>query len=348
MGSKGTTYKDSGVDIEKASAFISKIKKRIDATRRSEVMSGIGGFSGLFRLRTDRYKEPVLVSSTDGVGTKLKIAFLTGRHDTVGIDLVAMCVNDILVQGAEPLFFLDYFATGKLETDVAERVIEGIIKGCQEAGCALLGGETAELPSFYSEGEYDLAGFVVGVVDRDRIVDSSSIQPGDSLIGIASSGLHSNGYSLARRILFEVRGLHVNDRFEWSPKTVGEELLIPTKIYAKMVLPLLEDFTIKGMAHITGGGIVENLPRILPEGCRAVIHREKWRIPLIFKEIQSGGEVPDEEMWKTFNMGIGMILVVPEEKTEEILQKIQNTHERAYRIGEVLKRSKADPPVVIS
>ena len=341
MEPKAITYKEAGVDIDRADTFVEHIKKAVKATRRSEVISDIGGFGGLFSLHSTRYREPVLVASTDGVGTKLKIAFLTHKHDTIGIDLVAMSVNDVVVQGAEPLFFLDYFATGKLDLQIAEKVMEGIVKGCKEAGCSLLGGETAELPSFYASGEYDLAGFAVGGVDRDKIIDGSTISLGDSLIGIASSGLHSNGYSLVRRVIFEEMKLKVTDQFPQGNRTMGEELLEPTKIYVKLILNLARNYLIKGIAHITGAGIVGNLPRILPKGCQAIIDKGTWPRPPIFDFIQSGGRIAEEEMWNTFNMGIGMILVVPEKQAGDILIQIQASKEKAYRIGKIEKGSGA-------
>ncbi|MBI4209446.1 MAG: phosphoribosylformylglycinamidine cyclo-ligase [Deltaproteobacteria bacterium] len=347
MEPKGITYKEAGVDIDKADTFIERIKKSVKATRRSEVISDIGGFGGLFGLNSARYKEPVLVASTDGVGTKLKIAFLMNQHDTIGIDLVAMSVNDVIVQGAEPLFFLDYFATGKLDLKIAEGVMQGIVKGCKEAGCSLLGGETAELPSFYAPGEYDLAGFAVGVVDRDKVIDGSTVSIGDSLIGVASSGLHSNGYSLIRRVIFDEMKLKVTDPFPNVDWTIGEELLRPTKIYVKLILSLIRNYNIKGIAHITGGGIIENLPRVLPKGCQAVIDKGTWPLPPIFEMIQSGGHIAEEEMWRTFNMGIGMILVVSEKQAEDILIQIQASKEKAYRIGKIEKGSGA-PQVKIA
>ncbi|HYS43159.1 MAG TPA: phosphoribosylformylglycinamidine cyclo-ligase, partial [Geobacteraceae bacterium] len=267
MSTTKTTYRDAGVDIDAGNAFVKMIKPLVKATSRPEVIADIGGFGGLFSLNAAKYKNPVLVSGTDGVGTKLKLAFLAGRHDTIGIDLVAMCVNDIVVQGAEPLFFLDYLATAKLDPEKAAQVVKGISEGCIQAGCALIGGETAEMPGFYADGEYDLAGFTVGVVDRDNIIDGSSITVGNTLIGIASSGLHSNGYSLARKIIFDRMGLAIGDILPGSDKSVADELLTPTRIYVKSILNLLRDFRINGIAHITGGGLLENVPRVLPHGC---------------------------------------------------------------------------------
>lgn len=334
---KSITYKEAGVDISWGNEFVRKIKPLIKKTFRPGVIGGIGGFSGLFRIETKNYKDPVLVSSTDGVGTKLKIAFMMNRHDTVGIDLVAMGVNDILVQGAEPLFFLDYMATGKLRTDQAIDIVKGIIKGCREAECALLGGETAEMPSLYKEGEYDLAGFVVGIVEKKRILDGSKIKPGDVLIGLASSGLHSNGFSLARKLFFEKMRYKVNGLIKGLKRPLGKELLCPTSIYVKPVLKLLKEYNIKGMSHITGGGITENLPRILPDGASAVIKKGSWKIYPIFRIIQEMGNVSEKEMYRTFNMGIGFILVVSKKDADSILRRLKRLGEKAYVIGRIAK-----------
>jgi phosphoribosylformylglycinamidine cyclo-ligase len=286
------TYKDAGVDIDAGDLFVQKIKPFVKSTMRPEVLTDIGGFGGLFALK--KYKNPVLVSGTDGVGTKLKIAFLMNRHDTVGIDLVAMCVNDIVVQGAEPLFFLDYFATGKLKPEDHSGIVKGIADGCRQAGCALIGGETAEMPSFYGEDEYDLAGFAVGVVERRNIIDGTRIKTGDQLIGLASSGLHSNGYSLVRKVLLERAGYGVDDTLtELGKGTLGEVLLTPTRIYAKTVMALMKGFDILGMAHITGGGITENIPRMLPKGTQALIRKKTWDIPPIFKLLQKKSGVDE-------------------------------------------------------
>jgi phosphoribosylformylglycinamidine cyclo-ligase len=318
------------------------IRPLVRKTFRSEVVTDIGGFGGLFALKTRKYKNPILVASTDGVGTKLKVAFMTGKHDTVGIDLVAMCVNDIVVQGAEPLFLLDYLATGKLSLKVSTKIIEGVARGCVEAGCALIGGETAEMPSFYKEGEYDLAGFTVGVVERDKVIDGSSINPGDQLIGLGSSGLHSNGYSLARKVLFDRMGLKVTDRVEGLSRTVGKELLVPTRIYVKTVLRLLKEFHVHGIAHITGGGFTDNIPRIIPPGCKAVIRKNTWPVPRIFKVIQEGGNISEPEMLRTFNNGIGMVLAVPKKETQRILTRLRGLREKAYLIGEIVKAGKKE------
>ncbi len=330
------TYKDAGVDIDAGDLFVHKIKPFVKSTFRPEVLTDIGGFGGLFALK--KYKNPVLVSGTDGVGTKLKVAFLMNKHDTVGIDLVAMCVNDIVVQGAEPLFFLDYFATGKLKPDAHALIVKGIADGCRQAGCALIGGETAEMPSFYSEGEYDLAGFAVGVVEKKNIVTGSRIKPGDQVIGLASSGLHSNGYSLVRKVLFDSAGYGVDDILtELGGPTLGEALLTPTRIYAKTLLTLMQEFDIRGMAHITGGGITENTPRILPKGTQAVIRTNSWEVPPIFKLIRKKAGVDDAEMYRAFNMGIGMIIVVPKKEADKTVKKAQKLGERAFLIGEITK-----------
>jgi phosphoribosylformylglycinamidine cyclo-ligase len=304
-----TAYRDAGVDIDAGDETVRRIRALARATFTRDVLSDIGSFGGLFRLDRDRYREPVLVSSADGVGTKLKVAFMTGRHDTVGADLVNHCVNDILVQGAEPLFFLDYLATGRLSPAVAEQVIAGVARACRENGCALIGGETAEMPGFYADGEYDLAGFIVGVVERDRIIDGRRIVPGDVLIGLPSAGLHTNGYSLARRVLFEQCGLTPDSFVPDIGATVADALLAPHVSYLRTVKPLLAGGTIKGMAHITGGGITDNLPRILPEGCGAAIDRAAWIVPPLFTFLQDRGGVAVDEMFRTFNMGIGLILV---------------------------------------
>ncbi|HET9867344.1 MAG TPA: phosphoribosylformylglycinamidine cyclo-ligase, partial [Nitrospira sp.] len=301
-----TTYREAGVDIDAGDEFVDRIKPLVRSTFRPEVLADLGGFGGLFRLQAKQYEDPVLVSGTDGVGTKLKIAFMMDRHDTVGIDLVAMCVNDIVVSGAEPLFFLDYFATGKLAVDKAQQVVAGIADGCRQAGCALIGGETAEMPSMYAEGEYDLAGFAVGVVDRPKIIDGKTIKPGDAVLGFASSGLHSNGYSLARRVFFDKAKLDLSARLPELDRPLGEVLLTPTRVYAKQILALLREFHIKGIAHITGGGITENLPRVLPNGTRARINRKAWPIPALFGVLSRLGQVDREEMFRVFNMGIGL------------------------------------------
>jgi phosphoribosylformylglycinamidine cyclo-ligase len=331
------TYKDSGVDIDAGNSFVKMIKPFVKATSRPEVMADIGGFGGLFSLNSSKYKNPVLVSGTDGVGTKLKLAFMADRHDSVGIDLVAMCVNDIIVQGAEPLFFLDYLATGKLDPAKAADIVKGISQGCIQAGCALIGGETAEMPGFYAEGEYDIAGFTVGVVDRDNLIDGSSITVGDTLIGLASSGLHSNGYSLARKVIFERMGLHIDSILPETGATVADELLTPTRIYVKSVLNLLRDFTINGIAHITGGGLLENIPRVLPQGCKAILRKGSWPTLPIFSILQAAGNIEETEMHRTLNCGIGMVLAVPAGQTDDILIRLSGLNEQAYVIGEIAK-----------
>ena len=340
------TYADAGVDIDKANQLVERIKEIAKKTHRPGVMGEIGGFGGLFSLNTANLEQPVLVSSTDGVGTKLKIAFMMDRHDTVGIDLVAMCVNDLVVQGARPLFFLDYLATGKLDDRVAADVISGIGEGCQQAKCVLIGGETAEMPDMYQPGEYDLAGFVVGIVDNSKIVDGSEIRVGHRLIGIASEGLHSNGYSLVRKICFDRLKLTVDSRVEEIGEPLGEALLRPTRIYSELIHGIIRDLPVHGLAHITGGGISDNLLRIIPGACSVVIDTTAWDVPPIFKFLQRAGQVADEEMRRTFNMGIGMIAVVPEEKAQEILERLKAMDEKAYLIGEVVA-AKSNAPRII-
>jgi len=289
-----TTYKDAGVDIDTANEFVERIKASIKTTARKEVVSGIGGFGGLFHLNPINYKNPLLVSSTDGVGTKLRIAQLLDKHDTIGIDLVAMSVNDVVVQGAEPLFFLDYLSTGKIELEKSVKIIEGITEGCRQAGCTLLGGETAEMPGFYKSGEYDLAGFCVGVVEMDKLINGSTVSVNDRLIGLASSGLHSNGYSLARKVLLETGNLSVNDKITGLKNTIGLEMLEPTRIYVKPLLNLFKSFNVKGLVHITGGGFYDNIPRIIPQSCRSVINKGSWEIPPIFHVIQEIGDIEEK------------------------------------------------------
>jgi len=343
---KPITYKDAGVDIDAGNRFVDMIKPLVKQTMRPEVLTDIGGFGGLFSLNSSKYKRPTLVSSTDGVGTKLKLAFMLDKHDTVGIDLVAMCVNDVIVQGAEPLFFLDYLATGKLAPEKAVEIVKGITEGCKQSNCALLGGETAEMPGMYTDGEYDLAGFTVGVVDNDEIIDGSTITNGDRIIGIASSGLHSNGYSLARKVLLETMKLDLNAKPNDLDRTLGEELLTPTRIYVKSILNLMRDFTIKGIAHITGGGLLENLPRVLPQQCQAIIDRNSWEKPAIFEMLRAGGNIPEEEMYRTFNYGIGMALIVPAAEVEDIIDRLVGLQEKAYLIGRISQA--AEPSVVLS
>ena len=333
------TYKAAGVDIIKGNRLVDIIRPVVRSTFRQEVLEDIGPFSSFFKLNLSRYKKPVLVSSTDGVGTKLKIAFVLNKHTTVGIDLVAMCVNDILTSGAEPIFFLDYFATGKLSTKTAADVIKGIADGCKIAGCSLVGGETAEMPGFYSAGEYDLAGFAVGVVERGRIINGSGIKNGDIIIGLSSNGLHSNGYSLARKLFFDMKKYKANTSMRELGCTIGEELLRPTRIYVKSILNVLKSFKIKGMAHITGGGITENIPRIFSKGSdlKVVIKRGSWPVQKIFNIIQTLGGISDREMYKTFNMGIGFALVVNSSEAPLIVKKLNSSGERAFVIGHVEK-----------
>jgi len=342
---KKISYKDAGVDIEKGDAFVQAIKPMVESTFRPEVLTKIGGFAGCLSLNLERYKKPVLVSSTDGVGTKLKIAFLMDCHHTVGINLVAMCVNDIIVSGAKPLFLLDYFSTSKLDQEKAIRVVDGIVKGCIEAECSLIGGETAEMPGFYQEGEYDLAGFAVGIVEDSQLIDGSSVTVGDKLIGMASSGLHSNGYSLVRKILLEHHRMDLNQRVEEIGGILGEELIRPTRIYVKAVLNIVRDFDIGGIAHITGGGITGNLPRVIPKGCKAFINRGSWEVPPIFPFLQEKGGVPEDEMLRTFNNGIGMVLIVKSKEAEEILARLLSMGEKAFVIGEISKAEKDQGPI---
>ena len=330
-------YKHSGVDIDAGNAAVQRIKELARSTFTPGVLSEIGSFGGLFRLDTARYRDPVLVASADGVGTKLKVAFLSGRHDTVGCDLVNHCVNDILVQGARPLFFLDYLATGKLSPEVAAEIVAGIARACRENGCALLGGETAEMPGFYGEGEYDLAGFIVGVVERDRVIDGRSIRPGDRLIGIPSSGLHTNGYSLARRIVFNRLNLTVDSFVPELGSTVGDALLTVHRSYLPLIGPLLDEGRLLGLAHITGGGITDNLPRILPPGAEARIDCAAWTVPSIFRFLQQVGEVPVEDMYRTFNMGIGLIAACRKEDAGGLLASLVAAGEPGARvIGEII------------
>jgi phosphoribosylformylglycinamidine cyclo-ligase len=339
------TYSKSGVDIDAGNSFVERIKPLIKKTSRRETMSGIGGFGGLFHLDTGKTKDPVIVSSTDGVGTKLKIAQMLDKHDTVGIDLVAMSVNDIIVQGAEPLFFLDYIATGKLDVERSVKIVEGIVQGCQDANCSLLGGETAEMPGFYPDGEYDLAGFCVGVVEADKLIDGSDIRVGDRIIGIASSGVHSNGYSLVRRVLFEEGKFSPSEKIDGLDMELGLELLKPTKIYVKPVLNLIKNFNIHGIVHITGGGFTENIPRITPAQCRSSIRRESWPILPIFHVIQKTGNIEDDEMYRVFNMGIGMILIVGKNDETEIIDWLGKMGEKAYSIGTIEIRGNDEPAV---
>lgn len=328
------SYRDAGVDIDAGKRLVELIKPAVARTRRPEVIAGLGGFGGLFRLPTDRYRKPVMVSGTDGVGTKLRLAIDMNRHDTIGVDLVAMCVNDVLVAGAEPLFFLDYYATGKLQPETAATVVEGIAEGCQQAGCALIGGETAEMPGMYQSDDYDLAGFCVGIVEEDELLDSSRIEPGNVLIGLASSGLHSNGYSLARNVL-ATSGASLDSPFDSS--TLGLCLLRPTRIYVSAIINLLRRQTIHGLAHITGGGLTENLPRILPAGCSAAVDLDSWQRPEIFCWLQDQGGINEHEMLRTFNCGVGMVICLPAEKEADAIASLNSDGERAFRLGVIEK-----------
>jgi phosphoribosylformylglycinamidine cyclo-ligase len=334
------TYKKSGVDINEGDKFVRLISPVVKRTFGPGVMTEIGPFSALFKLDTTKYREPVLVSGADGVGTKLKVAFMMDRHNTIGIDLVAMCVNDILTSGAEPLFFLDYLATGKLNAERSLEVIEGIAKGCEEAGCSLIGGETAEMPGFYAEDEYDLAGFAIGIVEKEAIIDGSRIEAGDLIIGLASNGLHSNGYSLVRKLFFNVKKMSIDAYIPELGISLGEELLRPTRIYVKAFMALREKFEIKGMAHITGGGIPGNLVRILPEGLCATIRSGSWSVPPIFELIEKIGKVSGEEMKRTFNMGIGYIMVAPEKISEDVISLLNELKFKAFIIGIIEKGGK--------
>lgn len=331
------TYTSSGVNIEEGARAVDLMKGYVKNTFTKNVLCDLGGFGGLFQLDADKYKAPVLVSGTDGVGTKLKLAFMMDKHDTVGIDLVAMCVNDILCQGAKPLFFLDYVATGKLKAEKIANIVKGISDGCVKAGCALIGGETAEMPGFYSEGEYDMAGFSVGIVDKDKIIDGSKIEDGNIVIGLPSSGIHSNGYSLVRKLFFDNLGYDVDKYIEVLGETLGEALIRPTKIYADTVMKVLNKYEVNGMVHITGGGFYENIPRIIPEGLGVKVNLKSWNVPPIFNLIQDQGNVETDEMFKTFNMGIGYVFVVKESDAEDIIKAVEENDEKAYIIGTVSK-----------
>ncbi len=334
------TYRDAGVDIDAGNKAVDLMKKHVRSTYRPEVLGDIGGFGGLFALDVAKYRQPVLVSGTDGVGTKLCIAFMADKHDTIGQDAVAMCVNDILVQGAEPLFFLDYLAVGKLAPEQVAAIVSGIAGACLESGCSLIGGETAEMASFYKNGEYDIGGFAVGVAERSKLITGRSIQPGDVLIGLPSSGLHSNGYSLVRKICFDIKEMDINQFIPELGKTLGEELLIPTKLYPKACLPLIEKFEIKGMVHITGGGFYENIPRVLPDGCGVEVDTQSWPKPPVFALLQQWGNVAWSEMYRTFNMGLGMILVVPPSEVQKVQDDLAGRGEASYVIGQVTQGTK--------
>jgi len=335
-------YKAAGVDIDAGNETVRRIRALARGTFTPGVLSEIGSFGGLFRLDRERYKNPVLVSSADGVGTKLKVAFMTGKHDTVGADLVNHCVNDILVQGAEPLFFLDYLATGRLSPAVAEQVVSGVARACKENGCALIGGETAKMPGFYADGEYDIAGFIVGAVEESKVIDGSTVVPGDVLIGVPSAGLHTNGYSLARRVFFESAGWKPDTFVAELGMTIGEALLAPHRSYLSLVRPLIERDWVKGLAHITGGGLTENLPRTLPEGCAAEIDLKAWTIPPIFQLLQQHGAIAREEMFRAFNMGVGLVIVCPPRDAERVLNTLMRGGEpHAFRLGFVVSGERA-------
>ena len=333
------SYKDAGVDIDAGDALVDRIKPLARRTMREGVLAGIGGFGALFEV-PKRYQEPVLVSGTDGVGTKLKLAFALDRHDTVGIDLVAMSVNDILVQGAEPLFFLDYFACGKLSVDTAAQVIGGIATGCEQAGCALIGGETAEMPGMYPDGEYDLAVFAVGAVEKSRIINGRTIEPGDVVLGLASSGAHSNGYSLVRRVIERAHGSLASPRLrdDFHGRSFADAVMAPTRIYVKPMLELMQHLPVKGVAHITGGGLVENVPRILGESLQAVLYRDAWKMPPLFAWLQQQGQIADAEMHRVFNCGIGMVVVVAADDADEAITRLTGLGEHVSRIGEIVDR----------
>ena len=335
---KKLTYRDAGVDIDAGNLSVKLIKDSVKATYRPEVLGDLGGFGGLFAMST-KYKEPVLVSGTDGVGTKLRLAFILDKHDTIGQDAVAMCVNDILVQGAEPLFFLDYLAVGKLEPEQVADVVKGVANACKESGCALIGGETAEMAGFYAEGEYDIAGFAVGAVEKSKIITSEKVKAGDVILGLPSSGVHSNGYSLVRKIVFDVKGFKGDEYIDELGKTIGEELLTPTRLYPKSCLPLIEKFDIHGMVHVTGGGYYENIPRALPEDMGAEIDATRWPVPPIFTLLKEWGNVDWHEMYRTFNMGIGMIIIASADEAEKIKADLQARNEAVYEIGKVTQGS---------
>ena len=336
MTSERIDYASSGVDIDAGNKAVDLMRGYVKGTWGKEVLADLGGFGGLFALDLSEYSDPVLVAGTDGVGTKLKVAFMADKHDTIGIDAVAMCVNDIAVQGARPLFFLDYIAVGKLLPEKVAEIVKGVSTGCGEAGCALIGGETAEMPGMYSEDEYDIAGFAVGIADRDKIVDGSRIKPGDRLVALGSSGLHSNGFSLVRKILFEVHGFKIDDYIPELGCTLVDELLKPTRIYASVISRLLSDFDISGMAHITGGGLTENVARILPEGCGALIEKGSWEQPPVFGWLRKLGNVDQKDMYRTFNNGLGLVLAVRAKDAQKICETCGDAGERAFCVGKIL------------
>lgn len=341
-----TTYKSSGVDIDAGNLFVDLIRPLAKTTANKHVLGKLGGFSGAYEL-PKKYKNPILLAAADGVGTKLKIAFMTSRFDTVGIDLVAMNVNDIVTCGAEPLFFLDYIATSKLNPKEGAEIVKGIVEGCKQAGCALLGGETAEMPGFYKKDEFDLAGFVVGIVDKEQVIDGSDVKAGDAVIGIASSGLHSNGYSLARKVLLGRKKYKLSDKPKPLKRSLANELLEPTRIYVKSILNLRKSFQIKAAAHITGGGLLENIPRVLPKNCAVEMDSSTWQIPSIMELIKQEGRIDQEEMYRTFNCGIGMVLVVDSKDVGKVLKRLGKLKEKASLIGEVRKRKRQENQVII-
>jgi len=347
MGKKPLTYASAGVNIEKGDAFIDDVKKIVKNTPQTGVIAGIGGFGGLFSLEAAGFTNPILVSSTDGVGTKLKIAIQMNRHNTIGIDLVAMCVNDIIVQGAIPLFFLDYLAMGKLDTRIAKEILEGVAEGCRQANCALIGGETAEMPGLYKEGEYDLAGFSVGAVDKENIIDGKKkVRDGNQLLALASSGIHSNGYSLARKIVFEALELNADTPVKELGQTIGDSLLTPTRIYTQQIATILKSYPLSGIAHITGGGIPGNVVRILPENCAVKIYKNSWVVPPIFNFLQNAGNVENMEMLRTFNCGLGMIMAVEKEFSIAVKKKFEELGETVFEIGEVVSCTPGENQVV--
>ncbi|MYB26010.1 MAG: phosphoribosylformylglycinamidine cyclo-ligase [Candidatus Dadabacteria bacterium] len=345
--SEEITYKSAGVDVEEGERFVRLIKPLVESTYGESKVSPLGGFAGAFPLDADAFREPLLVSATDGVGTKLKTAFSARRFDTIGIDLVAMSVNDVITCGAKPLFFLDYLATSKLDSEQAAEVVKGICEGCIQAGCVLIGGETAEMPGFYAEGEFDLAGFCVGVVEKDLYIDGAGVGPGDAVIGLASSGLHSNGYSLARKVLFDIGDYSIDSKPPSLSKTIGEELLTPTVIYSRTVLGLCGEFDVRALAHVTGGGIPGNLSRVIPDGLFAAIEGQNWPEPPVFDLIMKTGNITRDEMYSTFNCGVGMIAVLPREQAEEALSFARDLPETAYLVGEIKEADSPGPRVRI-
>ncbi|WP_455656732.1 phosphoribosylformylglycinamidine cyclo-ligase [Phascolarctobacterium sp.] len=334
------TYADAGVDIDAGNRAVELMKESVRATYRPEVIGDLGGFGGLFALNSGKYREPILVSGTDGVGTKLKLAFMADKHDTIGQDAVAMCVNDILVQGAEPLFFLDYIAVDKVDAEKVANIVQGVARACKESGCALIGGETAEMAGFYSQGEYDIAGFCVGVVEKSKMITGDKVAPGDVLLGLPSSGVHSNGFSLVRKICFGAMGYDMNTEIPEFGCSLGEKLLTPTRLYPKACLPLIEKFDLHGMVHITGGGFYDNIPRILPDSCNAEINAAAWDVPVVFQKLQEWGNVPWAEMYRTFNMGVGMVLVVDPAEADGVREHLTAAGETFYELGKVVAGNK--------